>query len=108
MAEKYGINREVQDRFAVESHRKAFAAQEKGLFNEEIVPVKTKVKDAEGKVKEVLVTKDDGIRKETTFESLQKLKPAFKKNGTTTAGNSSQVPLLPPKRVLINFLPLGY
>ena len=92
----------------MESHRKAFAAQEQGLFNEEIVHVKTKVKDAEGKVKEVLVTKDDGVRKETTFESLQKLKPAFKKNGTTTAGNSSQVPNSPPKGVRFIFLPLGH
>lgn len=81
----------MQDRFAVESHRKAALAQESGLFNEEIVPVKAKVKDAEGKVKEVLVTKDDGIRKDATYESLSKLKPAFKKNGTTTAGNASQV-----------------
>ena len=53
--------------------------------------MKTKIKDQDGKEKEVVISKDDGIRKETTLESLAKLKPAFRKNGTTTAGNSSQV-----------------
>lgn len=53
--------------------------------------MKAKVKDAEGKVKEVLVTRDDGVRKDISIESLAKLKPAFKKGGTTTAGNASQV-----------------
>jgi len=91
VAEKYGITRETQDRFAVESHRKAALAQEQGLFKDEIVPVNAKVKDKDGKVTQVLVTKDDGIRKDANFEGLSKLKPAFRKNGTTTAGNSSQV-----------------
>jgi len=91
VAEKYKVTREKQDRFAVESHRKAAAAQENGLFNEEIVPIKTSIKGADGKTTAVTLTKDDGIRKDTTFEGLQKLKPAFKKDGTTTAGNSSQV-----------------
>jgi acetyl-CoA acyltransferase 1 len=59
------------------------------LFNEEIVPVKTIIKDAEDNTKEIIVSKDEGIRKETTLEGLKKLKPAFKKDGTTTAGNSS-------------------
>ena len=49
------------------------------------------VKDADGNEKEVLVDKDDGVRAETTLEGLAKLKPAFRKDGTTTAGNSSQV-----------------
>jgi acetyl-CoA acyltransferase 1 len=91
VAEKFKIDRKSQDLFAVESHRKAFLAQKNGLFNEEIVPVKTKVKDAMGNEKEVLVTKDDGIREATTLESLQKLKTVFKQGGTTTAGNSSQI-----------------
>ena len=91
VAEKYGVSRETQDKFAVESHRKAAQAQQNGLFNDEIVPVKTFVKGADGKTTEVVISKDDGIRKETTFEGLSKLKPAFKKGGTTTAGNSSQV-----------------
>jgi len=53
--------------------------------------VKTSVLDKDGKSKDVIVTQDDGVRKETTLEGLAKLKPAFKKDGTTTAGNSSQV-----------------
>lgn len=53
--------------------------------------VKTKVKDDQGNEREVNVTKDDGIRENTTIEGLAKLKPAFKKGGTTTAGNSSQM-----------------
>lgn len=91
VAEAYKITRETQDRFAVESHRRAFLAQSTGLFDEEIVHVKTTVKDKDGNEKEVTITKDDGIRKETTYESLSKLKPAFKKDGSTTAGNASQV-----------------
>ena len=55
------------------------------------MPLKTKVMDKEGNEKEVVISKDDGIRKETTLESLGKLRPAFKKDGSTTAGNSSQV-----------------
>jgi acetyl-CoA acyltransferase 1 len=55
------------------------------------VAVKTKIKDQEGKEKEVTISKDDGIRKETTRESLGQLKTAFRKDGTTTAGNSSQI-----------------
>lgn len=70
---------------AVDSHRKAALAQEQGLFDSEIVPV-TITKDGQ----KVTVTKDDGIRKETTLQTLGKLKAAFKKDGTTTAGNSSQ------------------
>jgi acetyl-CoA acyltransferase 1 len=91
VAEKFGITREKQDRFSVESHKKAGTAQTSGLFKDEIVSVKTTVKSADGKSQEVVVDKDDGVRTDTTFEGLQKLKPAFKKDGTTTAGNSSQV-----------------
>lgn len=76
---------------AFESHQKAVRAQELHLYDEEIVPVLAKYKDKDGKIIETLVKKDDGLRKETTMESLAKLKPAFKKNGSTTAGNSSQV-----------------
>lgn len=90
VATKFGISRETQDKFAVESHARAAAAQEKGLFKDEIVPVKTTIKDEKGATKEVIVDKDDGIRKGTTLEALGKLKAAFKKDGTTTAGNSSQ------------------
>lgn len=92
VVKKYGISRQVQDELAVSSHQKAHKAQQAGLFKEEIVPVKARVKQADGSFKEVLVDADDGIRAETTTASLGKLKPAFdKKEGTTTAGNSSQV-----------------
>merc|ERR1712190_549322 len=73
------------------SHAKALAAQKQGLFDEEIVPVATKIKDKSGKVTPVTIKKDEGPREGTTFESLMKLRPAFKPTGTTTAGNSSQV-----------------
>lgn len=91
VAEKYGISKEKQDRMAVESHQKAYNARANGWFKDEIIPVKTKIVDKEGNEKEVTISEDDGIRKETTMETLAKLKPAFRKNGTTTAGNSSQV-----------------
>ena len=89
--EKFGLTREIQDKFALSSHLKAAKAQEGGLFKDEIVPVRLTVKDKDGKTTEILAEHDDGIRKETTLESLGKLKPAFKKDGSTTAGNSSQV-----------------
>ena len=91
VAEKYGIDRKTQDLFAVNSHQKAANAQKLGYFNDEIVKVKTKVKDKEGNLKEVIVDKDEGIRQDTKLETLSKLKASFKKGGTTTAGNSSQV-----------------
>ena len=90
VAEKFKVDRATQDHFAVESHKKAAVAQKNGLFDEEIVPVHTKVNDGK-ELKDVVVTKDDGIRENTNFESLKKLKASFKKDGTTTAGNSSQV-----------------
>jgi len=94
VAERYGVSREACDKFAFESQRKAVEAQKKGLFKEEIVPIKVTVKEKQKdgtiKTKEVLVEHDDGIR-ETTMETLSKLPPAFKKNGISTAGNSSQV-----------------
>lgn len=91
VAAKFKVSRERQDTFAAESHRKAAAAQKAGLFKDEIVPVATKLKDKDGGEKALVVTEDDGIRGETTAASLSKLKPAFQKEGTTTAGNSSQV-----------------
>lgn len=90
VAAKYGIPRETQDAMAAESHKKALAAQSAGSFDSEIIPVKTKVKDAEGNAKEVTVAKDEGPRAGTTAEGLSKLKAAFKAGGSTTAGNASQ------------------
>lgn len=87
VAERYGITRKEQDEFAVESHKRAAAAQAAGKFKSQIVPVTVKTEDG----KEVVVSVDEGIRGETTFAGLSKLKPAFKEGGSTTAGNSSQL-----------------
>ncbi|KAB8302642.1 hypothetical protein EYC80_006009 [Monilinia laxa] len=97
VASRYGVGREEQDALAVESHRRAAEAQENGWFDAEIVPVTTMWQETGkggvkvGEPKEVTVTKDDGIRKGATIESMRKLKPAFKEDGTSTAGNSSQI-----------------
>merc|ERR1712113_464317 len=90
VAEKYGISAEKQNTLAANSHAKALAAQKQGLFNDEIIPVTTTVKDKEGKASEVVVKVDEGPREGTTAESLGKLKAAFKPGGSTTAGNSTQ------------------
>eukprot|EP00732_Lithocolla_globosa_P004034 Lithocolla_globosa_v1_NODE_3491_length_1657_cov_154.129838.p1 type:complete len:454 gc:universal NODE_3491_length_1657_cov_154.129838:1611-250(-) len=90
VAEEFGVSRKQQDEMAVASHLKAAKAQAAGYFDSEIVPVKVTV-EKDGEDVEVTVTKDEGIRGETTFERLSKLKPAFKEGGSTTAGNSSQV-----------------
>ena len=87
VARKYEITREQQDSFAVLSHQKAWAAQTRGCFDDEIVPV---LLHNWGKMGENWFNKDEGIRPETTQESLAKLKPAFLNGGTVTAGNSSQ------------------
>ncbi len=91
VAEKFKVDRVSQDKIAVESHKKAAHAQKNGWTKDEIVPVKTTIKDKEGNLKEITVDKDEGIRESTTMESLGKLKASFKQGGTTTAGNSSQV-----------------
>ena len=84
---KYEVTREQQDAFAVGSHQKAYAAQTSGRFDDEIVPV---LLPTWGKPGEKWFTKDEGIRPETTMETLAKLKPAFQLGGSVTAGNSSQ------------------
>lgn len=91
VAEKFGITRAQQDKMAFESHQKAAHAQKMGWSKKEITPYKTTVEDKDGNEKEILVDMDDGVRPQTTLETLAKLKPAFKKSGSTTAGNSSQV-----------------
>jgi acetyl-CoA acyltransferase 1 len=88
VAEKFGIPRDVQDKMAAESHAKAARAQESGWFDSEIVPI-TVTDPQSGKT--VVIKKDEGIRKGTTAESLAALGPSFKKGGSTTAGNSSQL-----------------
>lgn len=92
VAQRFGITRMEQDQASVESHMKAAAAAAAGKFKEEIVPVHTKIVDPKtGEEKEIVVSADDGIRSNTTLAVLSKLKPAFSKDGTTTAGNASQV-----------------
>jgi len=87
VATKYEVTREQQDEFAVSSHQKAWAAQTSGRFDDEIVPVPL---PTWGKPGEKWFAKDEGIRPETTVESLGKLRTVFKAGGSVTAGNSSQ------------------
>ncbi|NXK63011.1 THIKB thiolase, partial [Sylvietta virens] len=111
VAEKFGVSRKKQDAFALASQQnspavhlqniltfhtlffftRAAKAQQMGLFKTEIVPVTTTVADNEGNRKTITVHQDEGIRPSTTLEGLAKLKPAFKEDGSTTAGNASQV-----------------
>jgi acetyl-CoA C-acetyltransferase len=89
VAEKYGITREEQDEFAVNSHRKAVAAMKECRFKSQIVPVELPAKK-KGEAP-VLFEKDESPREDTTIEALRALKPAFKKDGTVTAGNAPGV-----------------
>lgn len=87
VASDFGISREVQDKFAADSFRKAAAAQKAGKFKAEILPIKVKIIDPKtDKESEIVVDSDDGIREGVTAESLAKLKPAFSKTGSTHAG----------------------
>jgi acetyl-CoA C-acetyltransferase len=89
VAEKYGITREEQDEFAVHSHRKAIAAWKECRFKSQIAPVEIPAKK-KGEAP-VLFEKDESPREDTTIEVLRSLKPAFKKDGTVTAGNAPGV-----------------
>ena len=89
VAEKYGITREEQDEFAVNSHRKAISAIKECRFKSQIVPVEIPAKK-KGQP-DVIFDKDESPREDTTIESLRALKPAFKKDGTVTAGNAPGV-----------------
>lgn len=86
VAEKYNISREEQDKFAYESQMKYAKAFESGKFKEEIVPV-----TVESKKGTIVIDKDEHPRPDTNLEKLSKLKPAFKPNGTVTAGNASGI-----------------
>src|SRR5258707_1715275 len=83
VAEKYGITREEQDRFAVESHQKAVRARKSCFFEAQILPIEVPQKKAGS----VVIKYDESPREDTSIEVLAKLKPAFKKDGTVTAGN---------------------
>lgn len=87
IAEKFGVTRQKQDEYAVSSHRKALNAIEKGYFKDEIVPVEVPQRKGDPIVFEV----DEGPRKDATIEKLSRLRPAFKKDGTVTAGNASSL-----------------
>jgi len=87
VAEKYKISREEMDEYAYHSHRKAVEAHEKGNFKEEILPVEVPQRKREP----IIVDRDEGPRPDTSPESLAKLRPVFKKDGTVTAGNASQI-----------------
>ncbi len=86
LAERWKIAREQQDEFAVESHRRAINAIEKGYFKEQIVPIELKTRKGT-----VVVDRDEHPRADASVEGMAKLRPAFKKDGTVTAGNASGI-----------------
>jgi acetyl-CoA acyltransferase len=94
VAKEYEISREEQDAFALKSMEKAVAAIDAGKFRDEIVPIKVKekfVKNDKLEYRELDFDTDEGPRRDTNLQALSKLKPAFAANGTSTAGNSSQM-----------------
>ncbi|HKK89145.1 MAG TPA: thiolase family protein [Saprospiraceae bacterium] len=93
VAQKYDVNREEQDAFALRSHKCAADAQDKGFFKAEIMPVEVEeltVVNDEQKQHKFTVDADEGVRRDTSLEALARLKPAFAQGGSVTAGNSSQ------------------
>lgn len=86
VADKHGFTREQQDRFALESHRRASEAWKQGRFDAEVVPV-----EVPGKKGSTTVTRDESVRDDATLEAMAALRPAFRKNGTVTAGNAPGV-----------------
>jgi acetyl-CoA acyltransferase len=89
IADQWGISREELDAFSVQSHHRAARATEEGRFENEIVPLP--VRDDEGKDTDEIFAADEGIRPDSSVETLANLKPAFKEDGKITAGNSSQI-----------------
>ncbi len=93
VAKKFGISREMADAYSAQSHVKAAAAIDGGLFKDEIVPVEVEevfVANDKRQTKKFTVDTDEGVRRDTTTEGLSKLRPAFANGGVVTAGNSSQ------------------
>jgi acetyl-CoA acyltransferase len=86
IAEKWGISREDNDAFSVQSHQRAARARAEGRFDKEILPV-----TVPGDSADLIVSQDEGIRPDSSMETLAKLKPAFKPDGVVTAANSSQI-----------------
>src|SRR5438270_4490897 len=94
LATQFRISREDQDAFSLESHRRALTALDAGRFNEEIVPLSVRevvIEQGHSSPREFTFSVDEGPRRETSLDALAKLKPAFKANGTVTAGNASQM-----------------
>lgn len=95
VAKKYNISREDQDEFAYGSHQKAIKAQAENRFQDQIVPIKIDETYVDGdnkkKTKSYTINKDEGPRKDTSIEVLNKLRPVFAEGGSVTAGNSSQM-----------------
>jgi acetyl-CoA acyltransferase len=89
VARRFGVARKDQDEFALRSHTRAVAAQAAGKLDAEILAVKTTVYDADGRLSEITVERDEYPRADTTLEKLASLKPAFDPTGSVTAGNSS-------------------
>jgi 3-oxoadipyl-CoA thiolase len=87
VAERYGISREEQDRFALQSHQRAVAAQRDGRFSEQIVPVEVPPRSKREEARRLEA--DEGPREDTSMDKLARLKPAFREGGTVTPGNSS-------------------
>jgi acetyl-CoA acyltransferase len=94
VAKQYGVSREIQDQFALKSQLKALDAIENGRFKEDIVPIEVEEifigKDGKKDSKSYIVDTDEGPRKGTNIEGLQRLRPVFAQGGSVTAGNSSQ------------------
>jgi len=95
VARKYEVSREAQDEFSYASHQRAAAAQDAGKFADEIVPLTVVFEELDERGRkqrrEVVFEKDEGVRRDTSAESLAKLRPAFHAKGTITAGNASQM-----------------
>ena len=96
VANRYNVSREAQDEYALESQMRTAAAQESGIYADEIVPMDTKMmlmnkETGEAKEVDVTVDRDECNRPTTTLEGLASLKPVFAENGSVTAGNSSQL-----------------
>jgi acetyl-CoA acyltransferase len=116
VAKRFEVSRADQDAFAYESQRRAAEARKKGVFKEEIIPVKTEVFDDGGNPHQVTVTEDTILRPDTTLDGLTKLKPAFNPQGTVTAGNASPltdgaaaaVVMSEEKARALGVKPLGY
>src|SRR3982750_1002329 len=95
VARKYEVSREQQDEFALQSHQKAAAALDTGKFKDETVAFTVAIEDLDAKgrkqIRELVFDQDEGVRRDSSMEGLQKLKPAFHVKGTITAGNAPQM-----------------